>query len=160
MQNRKSLRLESYDYSRPGSYFVTSCIKNRHCYFGHVEDGIMIHNKYGIVALQQIQWLSNYYPFVDVQIYTVMPNHMHAIIDLKPAKENTNFLSLPKLMAAYKTRVSAAIHKLGFKEFTWQRSYYDHIIRNMDSYKNISQYINANPSNWKDDRFYKKGPTG
>ena len=35
----------------------------------------------------------------------------------------------------------------------WHRNYYDIIIRNGQSYNNISKYIVNNPINWRDDRF-------
>ena len=38
----------------------------------------------------------------------------------------------------------------------WQRNYYDHIIRNEQSYQRISEYIINNPTKWEDDKFYKK----
>ena len=37
----------------------------------------------------------------------------------------------------------------------WQPNYYDHIIRNDEEYMKIKEYIQDNPSKWKDDRFYK-----
>ena len=141
MKTRKSLRLKSFDYKKAGSYFITTCILNHHCYFGYIHDGKMILNKYGEIALEQFNWLSDNYPFVDVKIFTVMPNHVHAIIDINPHKVEKEYLSLSQLMGAYKTRVSAAIHNLGLTEFAWQRSFYDHIIRNMHSYENIVNYI-------------------
>jgi putative transposase len=116
----------------------------------------MILNRYGEIALEQFKWLSDNYPFVDVKIYTVMPNHVHAIIDIKPHKVDEIHLSLSQLVGAYKTRVSAAIHKLGLNEFTWQRSFYDHIIRNIHNYESIVNYIINNPLNWEKDRFYKQ----
>ena len=155
MENRKSLRLKNHDYCRPGSYFVTTCVLNHHCYFGDIRDGKMFLNQYGEIALQQIKWLSDHYPYVDVRVYSLMPNHVHAIIDIKPVKGDIKLLSLPQLMAAYKTRVSAAIHNMGVTEFAWQRSYYDHIIRNSSGYEKIAEYITTNPSNWTQDRFYK-----
>ena len=38
----------------------------------------------------------------------------------------------------------------------WQRNYYEHIIRNEQSYLTISNYIKNNPAKWADDKFYKK----
>ena len=155
MKNRKSIRLKTFDYSSAGSYFVTSCVLNHHCYFGYIQDGKMIHNQYGEIALQQFKWLSDHYSFIDVKIFSVMPNHVHAIIDIKPNKSGQASLSLSQLVGAYKTWVSAAIHKLGLTEFAWQRSFYDHVIRNLHSYENIVNYIINNPMNWEKDRFYK-----
>jgi len=38
----------------------------------------------------------------------------------------------------------------------WQRNYYEHIIRNEQSYHRISEYIINNPAKWADDKFYMK----
>ncbi|MFZ2881781.1 MAG: hypothetical protein WA019_01785 [Candidatus Moraniibacteriota bacterium] len=38
-KNRKSNRLENFDYSQNGMYFVTICTKNREHYFGEIIDG-------------------------------------------------------------------------------------------------------------------------
>jgi len=156
MKTRKSIRLKSFDYKKTGSYFITTCVLNHQCYFGYIQDGKMILNRYGEIALEQFNWLSDNYPLVDVKIYTVMPNHVHAIIDIKPHKVDEMPLSLSQLVGAYKTRVSAAIHKLRLTEFSWQRSFYDHIIRNIHNYESIVNYIINNPLNWEKDRFYKQ----
>ena len=50
------------------------------------------------------------------------------------------------------------VKDLGWERFdkkVWQRNYYEHIIRNQESYINISNYIINNPSNWQKDKFYK-----
>ena len=36
----------------------------------------------------------------------------------------------------------------------WQRSFYEHIIRNKNEYKNIWNYIDNNPYKWFDDEYY------
>ena len=36
----------------------------------------------------------------------------------------------------------------------WQRNYYEHIIRNEESYRKISDYIVNNPLNWRNDKFF------
>ena len=60
--------------------------------------------------------------------------------------------SLPELIGAFKTTSSKLLHQDGFSNFTWQRSFYDHIIRNEKSLNNIREYIRNNPRNWKNDR--------
>ena len=62
--------------------------------------------------------------------------------------------SLSELMGAYKTTVSKQIHLSGFTGFLWQRSYYDHIIRDNTSFETISDYIENNPTIWEQDKFY------
>ncbi|MDR3218324.1 MAG: hypothetical protein LBU22_04980 [Dysgonamonadaceae bacterium] len=51
------------------------------------------------------------------------------------------------------------VKTLGWSPFNkklWQRNYYDHIIRNDQSYQNISDYISNNPMKWMDDKFFVK----
>lgn len=38
----------------------------------------------------------------------------------------------------------------------WQKSFYDHIIRNEQSFKEIYEYIENNPINWNTDKYYYK----
>jgi REP element-mobilizing transposase RayT len=64
--------------------------------------------------------------------------------------------SLSEIMGAYKMTVSKDIHLARYPEFTWQRSFYDHIIRDEKSYGNISHYIVNNPNSWDQDKFFRK----
>jgi REP element-mobilizing transposase RayT len=71
---------------------------------------------------------------------SIQPNTMvKSIHKIKP---------LPELIGAYKTTVSKRIHMSGDVEFKWQKSYHDHIIRNIKSLNNIKHYIETNPKNW------------
>ena len=51
--------------------------------------------------------------------------------------------------------VSKEIHLLGNIDFSWQRSFHDHIVRSENSYENIYNYITNNPENWEKDKFYE-----
>ncbi|MBK9686277.1 MAG: hypothetical protein IPO65_00415 [Saprospiraceae bacterium] len=42
-----------------------------------------------------------------------------------------------------------------FRGKLWQRNYYEHIIRNKQSYHRISKYIIANPTKWMDKKSKK-----
>ncbi len=49
------------------------------------------------------------------------------------------------------------VKTLGWQPFDgklWQRNYWEHIIRNEQSYQRISNYIINNPAKWTDDKFY------
>ncbi len=46
------------------------------------------------------------------------------------------------------------IKNLDLSKSIWQRSYYDHIIRNQQDYENIHHYIINNPEKWEEDKFY------
>ena len=41
-----------------------------------------------------------------------------------------------------------------FDKKIWQRNYWEHIIRNENSYNTITEYIKNNPDNWDNDKFY------
>jgi REP element-mobilizing transposase RayT len=46
----------------------------------------------------------------------------------------------------------------GWKQFDrklWQRNYYEHIIRSIEEYQRIADYITDNPIKWQDDKFFK-----
>lgn len=196
MKQRKRNRMAGYDYSQNNLYFVTSCVKNMDCCFGDVvpvgtgrdlsvhnpeihnpeihnadeNESEMILNEYGIIANNQLEWLEIQYPYIELHSYVVMPNHIHALIEIDSQKvnsihksitgqldsENVKIKSLSQIMGAYKTTSSKLIHQANYGEFAWHRSFHDHIIRDEKSYLNIVNYIENNPDNWRKDKFYNK----
>jgi putative transposase len=79
---RKSLRLKGYDYSKAGAYFVTICIKDMVCMFGEIVNGEMILNKYGTIANKYLTEIPEKYNQTRLHEFVVMPNHIHAIIEI------------------------------------------------------------------------------
>ncbi len=119
-------------------------------------------NEYGKIAEKQWYWLGEQYPYVVLHAFVVMPNHIHGIIEINRnivgtghdhIRQQLKIKSLSELMGAYKTTVSKQIHLAGFKEFAWQRSFYEHIIRDKKSFKTIAAYITRNPAKWDQDKF-------
>jgi putative transposase len=166
MAERKSLRLHGYDYSSDNLYFVTICVQNRICCFGEIvldpghnlTQTLMVRNAYGKIAEEQWNWLGKQYPYLVLHAFAVMPNHIHGIIEIKRSLipcSGMKIKSLSELMGAYKTTTSKQIHLAGYTGFSWQRSYYDHIIREEESFENFLEYINNNPANWENDDLYK-----
>lgn len=86
--HRKSMRLQGYDYSQEGIYFVTLCVKNRECLFGEIKDGEMILNDFGKIAAEE--WINTEKIRDNIRIheYVVMPNHIHGIIEIVYKKKN------------------------------------------------------------------------
>jgi putative transposase len=81
--NRKSNRLIDYDYSMPGGYFVTINVRDRlgdRNIFGEIIDGKMILNKWGEIIKQQWEWLFMQYPYLMIDEYIIIPDHVHGII--------------------------------------------------------------------------------
>ncbi|MDD3284399.1 MAG: transposase [Patescibacteria group bacterium] len=81
----ESIRLKNWDYSDPGFYFITICIKDRENIFGEIIDGKMVLNIYGYIVKYCCRDLPNHYKNCIVDSYVIMPNHFHGIIQIKDA---------------------------------------------------------------------------
>jgi len=68
--------------------------------------------------------------------------------------QNQGKNSISSIIGSYKSAVSRHAHRLGF-DFEWQNKFYDNIIRNDQSYREIVDYVENNPQKWEDDRFFK-----
>ena len=77
-----SARLQNWDYRSAASYFVTICSKNREHIFGKIENGKMIFNDLGKQAWQNFENINIYTDYAVVTNFVIMPNHVHAIIEL------------------------------------------------------------------------------
>ena len=77
---RKSPRLQDYDYSQSGAYFVTVYTNRRRHLFGAIEVNIIHFNRLGQIAEDELQLLPKRWPQIDLDLFVVMPNHVHAII--------------------------------------------------------------------------------
>jgi len=80
--DRRSLRLEDYDYAATGAYFVTVCTQNRACLFGEVVNDAMQVNEYGDVVSRCWEKIPDHFANVELDAFVVMPNHVHGIIAL------------------------------------------------------------------------------
>jgi len=82
--NRRSIRLQGYDYSKEGLYFITICTFERQWLFGHIDEKRMILNNIGQFARQCWQEIPVHFPDVILHQFIVMPDHVHGIIELAP----------------------------------------------------------------------------
>jgi len=165
-RRRKPNRLKGFNYSSPNQYFVTINTQNRVPHFGVIKNKEMLLNEHGRIVLQQWKWLEERYPYVKLHAFVVMPDHFHGIIQITnyeskkldnlDLNKNENcapekpikIKSLSELIGAFKTTSSKQIHIQGNKDFIWQRSFHDSIIRSYFSFYAISIYIKNNPKNW------------
>jgi len=238
--NRQSFRLKDYDYSQPGSYFITICAHQHKNIFGEIgtvrailacnkegsestspqistnilkkstsinqvtsqkiplsEDNIskMHLNNFGEIVSYTWNDLENHNSGIKLGEFVIMPNHIHGIIHIldpenywddfipsnfiyretvgagsEPAPTNlaTNdgARSVPtsdrkqnplsEIVRQFKTfsarRINTARKTPGVS--VWQRNYYEHIIRNQESYDQIVDYIQTNPLMWISDKLY------
>ena len=123
----------------------------------------MVLNKYGNIIKECWKGLTDHYVNCILDEFVIMPNHIHGIIQidnhqivgtgLKPVPTVKNH-GLSEIIRGFKTFSSRNINNL-LKEgkFQWQRSFYDHIIRDQKSLLNIRNYIIENPLSWKLDKY-------
>lgn len=76
----KSARLEGWDYSTDGYYFVTICTKNQIEYFGEVIDQEMRLNKLGKLAEKFWLEIPQHFDNARLDQFVIMPNHIHGIV--------------------------------------------------------------------------------
>ena len=82
LPHRQPIRLQGYDYSRPGFYFITICVQNMKHIFGTVADGKMHINECGVVASNYLKQIDTRYPNTIIHEHIIMPNHIHGIIEI------------------------------------------------------------------------------
>lgn len=167
---RKQLRLAGYDYKKAGLYYVTLCTYGRLCLFGKISNEKMLLNDAGRMLHETWTNLPKHFTNVYLDSFIIMPNHLHAIVILseslsrlrkfvtaqRPSPTNCSLSSIIKSFKTYTTRQYIEnIRQHGwpaFKKKLWQRSFYEHIIRNDTNLLNIQQYIADNPLKWDLDR--------
>jgi len=143
--DRKKLRLNGFDYSTNGAYFVTLCTINRKCILSSIRKSG--NYSYPEVKLTDIGLIVKKYMnnIPGITNYVIMPNHIHLIVE----KENILNSVLSNDIRSFKTLVTKEV---GFQ--IWQSSFYDHIIRDDYDYNVHLQYINDNPIKWCEDKYY------
>jgi len=130
-----------------GKYFITMCVLDRKISLGKIENKRVILNNVGKVVEECWQDLPKYYPFIELDEFVVMPDHIHGIIFIKETgfeEIKRNCMLIPKVVKGFKTCVFYKINKK-----IWQKSYFDKIIRNEKALKQIRGYIRSNPVNFK-----------
>ena len=167
MKTRKKIRIENYDYTSPGIYFVTICSYNREKVFCDIDEDIVNINffddnydkyiKYtniGIIVAEGLKNINTIYENVKLLQYVVMPNHIHMLIEIDDSEDK---ISLSKIIGSFKRYISKIVNenKLFCKDSIWQKSFYEHIIRKDTELNEIMKYINENPLKWKFDEYYK-----
>ncbi|MBE5812628.1 MAG: transposase [Clostridiales bacterium] len=156
---RKNIRLKEYDYSRNGAYFITICTKDKKQVFWNIvgadiiRPGNYVLSKYGQIADNVIIDIPNHYNNIFVDKYVIMPNHIHLILKIE-RNINGRIISAPTIstvVGQMKRKISKLV---GFD--IWQKSFYDHIIRNQHDYQQIWKYIDDNPLKWELDKYYNE----
>jgi len=111
--HRKPNRLPNYNYSKPWWYFVTICTKDKIKWFGEIDKGEMVLNQFEQTVSKFWQDVPKKFPNVEIDEFTIMPNHIHGIIiinpNIKSLCSNTN-TNLSNIIKWFKSRSSIDIH--------------------------------------------------
>jgi putative transposase len=165
-------RMPCYDYSRPGGYFVTLCVRDHLCLFGQIAEEQMTLNSFGRII--ESEWLRSAEIRKELRLdsFIVMPNHIHGIVWLDPPDISVEIRthcrarlpeeqiphraprSLASFIAQFKAYSTKRINELRHtpKQRIWQPDYFEHVIRNIGSLEKIRLYIRNNPLKWDRDK--------
>lgn len=144
---RKRIRLEEYDYSEHGAYFVTLCTNDRKQLFWDVGADIIRPPKpklseIGKIVDRAICQISEHYSNVYVDKYCIMPEHIHMIVCIEK-KENGRMISAPTISTVVGSMKRWVSKQAGRP--IWQKSFVDRVIRDEQMYQAIWKYIDENP---------------
>lgn len=170
-----SARAVWHDYNG-GAYFITICTKNHKHYFGEIQNGCMINNELGNKLDEIIVDIKNHNSYCEIPVFQIMPNHVHLIVFVDgncrdvacrvstggtgETGKNEKMREIAEkcgLLSTAMGGLKSALTKYANKNkiiFDWQTRFHDHIIRNQDELNRIVNYIENNPSTWKDDEFF------
>ena len=182
----QTIRVPWHDYNC-GTYFVTACTRGREHYFGKIladnDCPQMELSPIGKYADEQLRNVQNHYPYAEIPLWVIMPNHIHALViidhnkipyERRKAKtfylnettshritDNTEDLRRIANMQGWLSVVIGGVKRAVTHHanqnnipFAWQTRFHDHIIRNVDEMNHIAKYIENNVANWQQDRFY------
>ena len=149
LPKRKPIRLKDYDYSTPGAYFITICVKEHKAILSNINVGANIVRpqeihltKYGEIVENAIKNIPKHYSNISVDNYVIMPDHIHLLLQIH-TNENGRPLVAPTINRVIKQTKGYITKQIGSS--IWQKSFNDHIIRGREDYKSIWEYIENNP---------------
>ncbi|MBR6251641.1 MAG: hypothetical protein IKR17_10680 [Bacteroidales bacterium] len=197
-----SARATWHDYNG-GAYFVTICTHGREHFFGEInskptvetfhetslQNAPSLHktteptmhlNEIGRYADEQLRNVSSHYPYAEIPLWVVMPNHIHAIViidgdktphdkrvvetfhetSLQSAKQQNAIIYATKMQSwlsvvvrQFKQSITRFANTSALP-FAWQTRFHDRIIRDRDEMNRIAQYIENNVAQWESDTLH------
>ena len=163
LPRRKNIRLQNFDYSQAGFYFVTICTKDRQKLLSKIVGGgfhAAPNTELSLIGreiVKTIDFIDNQYSDVFIDKYIIMPNHIHLIIILQGSQMGGHGNQpLHKIVGQLKSYTNKKYNDINKTKnlILWQKNYYDHIIRNEKEYQKIWKYIEINPLKWEEDKYY------
>ena len=156
-----STRLHKYDYGQNGDYFITICTKNRHPYLGQIQKvdhrQQFIPTPIGGKAIECWNKIPILFPYVHLDEYSFLPDHMHGIIRIRKehhqiSKSANQFgpqsQNIASIIRGFKGAVKSFANKNNLA-FDWQPRFHDRIIRDDLGLEKCRWYIKNNVANWR-----------
>lgn len=153
-----SARLPGFDYRSAGWYHVVFCTRDRTPVLGQVRDGIVGLSAAGCAVADEWQRTPAIRPYVRLDAWIVMPNHVHVLLGLLPeasagdASSTLHARSVGAIVGQVKSVTTKRIRRLGLDDFAWQPRFWDRIIRSPRQRIATRRYIESNPRRWSDGR--------
>ena len=158
--DRKLHRLQTWDYSAPGYYFVTICTRHKRCVLSRITgsgEGTEVQlTAVGRIVQKCWDRMNSVAPHIRTDYFCIMPNHIHGIVVIE-AHPKEAARSLPDLIHGFKSAVTREYNRIADpneKNLLWQSSYYDEIIRNEAMLLRARKYIEDNPYKWVEDELF------
>ncbi len=146
---RKYPRMKNFDYHAGGTFCVTICSKNKQKIFGTVVDGdeACVHlSPLGQLVQETVLCIPSAYTGVKLLNYTVMPNHIHLLLQI-PHENPTSLFTIVRSTKSIVTRHAG--------QTIWQGSFYEHVVRNEQDALRFWKYIDENPKKWTLDPYFE-----
>ena len=151
LPKRKSTAIPHYDYSQPGAYFITLCVEKRRPILGKIDSSPqVVLSSIGKIVSDVWYSLPQRFPCLDAisqSIFVVVPDHIHGILQITPGGASPS-PTLHQILGSFKSITTIETNRLlgtpGQK--LWQRSAYEHILRNQQDFDEAAGYIAENPA--------------
>jgi putative transposase len=171
LPKRRLQRLQAWNYGKNGMYFITVCSQDRKNLFAKIINGELIINQAGRMVSEKLTEELPSCPTIMVDKFVIMPNHVHAILWVRHDEERedggTTRGSFPTGVSEFVQRFKTLTTRLyidgvrdglypPFNKRLWQKSFYDHIIRDENDYINHCIYIDENPARWQEDDYFEQ----
>ena len=170
LPKRKNIRLKNYDYSLPGTYFVTICTQARKNYFWNDQPDLkkikwdvvgancvrpqnLPLSRIGEIVREELEKMGISYSTLSLYSYVIMPNHIHLLIRIL-SDENGRPQVAPTVSRIIKQFKGVVTKRVG--EVIWQKSFMEHIVRDKQDYEARVNYIYKNPERWYYDELCSK----
>ena len=157
LPQRRPNRLPNFDYSTPGAYFITLCVKNRKCLLWHPVGASIARppqpslSHYGTIVDTAIRNIPLHYPAISLDHYVIMPNHVHLLLQINTDEKGQPMIA-PTISTVVQQMKGSVTKQIG--QPIWQKLFHDHVIRDARDYLKIWEYIENNPIRWKEDCFF------